>query len=80
MSPHTNEPMGKEVTWAHSSLGDKINTKTELRGNQNEKWAAKQLVPPGYGIYPMANSTLVPIRFGLENDQTLTQSLFARRR
>lgn len=51
----------EKLTRMGSSLDNEINSKTELRGNQNEKWGSKQLVSPGYRIYPMVDS--IPYRF-----------------
>ena len=56
----------KGLTWAYRRLDDEINSKTELRGGQDEKRAAHQLVLPGHSVYPKAHLIQTRIRFDLE--------------
>jgi hypothetical protein len=52
MSSHMGEQTTEELTWIPRSPDGIIDTKAELRGNNDGKCAAKQPVPSGYSIYP----------------------------
>jgi hypothetical protein len=52
MSPHTDKRTAKELTWVPRGPDGKIDTETELGGNDSGKCTAEQLVPPGHSIYP----------------------------
>lgn len=66
MGPHMNEPVAGELTWTYRALSDEINSKTELRRNQDEKWTTEELIPPGQGIYPEAHLIRTRVRCDLE--------------
>lgn len=66
MGPHMNEPVAGELTWTDRALSDEINSKTELRRNQDEKWTTEELVPAGQGIYPEAHLIWTWVRCDLE--------------
>ena len=51
MSTRANEQTVVELTRVHRNPANRINSKTELRGNQDGKWTVKQFVLSGYGIY-----------------------------
>ena len=80
MSLRANVQTVKELTWIYRDPDHKINSKTELRGNQGRECTAEQVIPPGHRIYPKAH--LISKRFlrSGENGRTLTQPFFVRGR
>ena len=44
-----------ELTWTHRNPDNRVNSKTEMCGDQNAKCAVKQLVPLGHSVYSKEN-------------------------